>query len=153
MCRGSVRARTVEPARAGERYQIGQSYYGAGDERSHRQGVLHRPGQGKVPGDEHIVACAACIRTETPVTLEGVPPTLQRTLGVGGSFSATFVPGADTARESQDQIRLDDGRQFKLWEFADHGIELSLVLAERESRPVQPARATTTVRHREPAMA
>lgn len=145
MCRGSVRARRQEKAAVGVDYQIGQSFYGA--ERSHRQGVLFASGNGYEPsveGDEgRVVACAACIEGETRVMLSGIPPALQKRLKLEPVIVATFVPGAETARGSQDQIRLDDGRQFKLWELADQGVVLSLVMAEADSdtkmTPAQPA--------------
>ncbi|HWH16239.1 MAG TPA: hypothetical protein VNU25_01500 [Candidatus Paceibacterota bacterium] len=120
---------------AGVGYQIGQAFYG--EERSHRQGVLYADGNGYEPqvGDDQgkIVACAACIREETRVMLSGIPPQLQKRLKLDQVAVVTFVPGAETARESQDQIRLDDGRQFKLWELADQGVTLSLVMAETDS--------------------
>lgn len=135
MCRGSIRARRTEPAVAGVDYQIGKSFYG--NERSYRQGVLYASGNGYEPqvGDDQgkIVACAACIRKKTRVMLSGIPQQLQDRLKVDQVVVADFVPGVDTARESQDQIRFDDGRQFKLWEFADQGVTLSLVMAEADS--------------------
>lgn len=135
MCRGSVRARRTEPAVVGVDYQIGQAFYGK--ERSHRQGVLYASGNGYEPqaGDDKgkIVACAACIESETRVMLSGIPPQLQKRLRLDQVAVVTFVPGASTSRESQDQIRLDDGRQFKLWELADQGVTLSLVMAEADS--------------------
>ena len=145
MCRGSVRARRTELAVAGVDYQVGQVFYG--EERSHRQGVIFAQGNGYAPatkGDEgKIVDCAACIREETRVMLSGIPQQLQKRLKIDQVVVATFVPGADTIRESQDQIRLDDNRQFKLWEFADQGVTLSLVMASADSdtktAPMKPA--------------
>lgn len=135
MCRGSVRANRTELAVAGVDYQIGQSFYGSG--RSYRQGVLYASGNGYEPqvGDDQgkIVACAACVETKTRVMLSGIPQQLQDRLKVDQVVVADFVPGVDTARESQDQIRFDDGRQFTLWEFADQGVTLSLVMAEADA--------------------
>lgn len=146
MCRGSVRARNTMLAVAGMQYLIGKTEYDD-QVRPDRQGVIYAQGNGYEPsvGDDKgkIVGCAACIETETRVMLSGIPAALQKRLGLDQVVVATFVPGAETVRDSQDQIRLDDGRQFKLWEFADQGVTLSLVMAETDSdtrtAPMTPA--------------
>lgn len=152
MCKGSVRSRSQVKAVPGVQYLIGKTEY---DDRQHpdRQGVIFAEGSGYEPqaGDDRgkVVTCAACIDTETRVMLSGIPAELQKRLKVDQVTLATFVPGTRRHR-SQDKIRIGE-HLFKLWEFADQGVTLSLVMAGTDSdtkmAPMRP------IAEREPALA
>ena len=139
MCVGSLRAMKTVDAVAGVNYLIGKTGYGAGEE--HPQGVLFQEGDGYVDDGSggKVVACAACVRQETRVELSGIPQELQSRLGVGSKVRATFVPGGEDVRQTQDKIRVGGRRLFKLQEFADQGVILALVSADARAESSVPS--------------
>lgn len=149
MCRGSVFARSTERAVPGVNYEISESCH---DGDTHRQGVLHRKGQGPLPrkGKDGAIeiACAACIRNPMEVLLTNIPKSLQERLKVGVMETVEFLPGADTRAESQDQVRLKkDGRQFKLREFANQGVQLLLLVGDDQVEQKAKTSATAVAAH------
>ncbi len=102
MCKGSVHASKTMDAQTGESYQVsdgGHAGYGIG--------VLHREGEGRT-GSGGAIACAACIKTPTTITLQGLTPAMQDLYKVGPTANAVFMPNEAAPLAMQDVVEFSD---------------------------------------------
>lgn len=130
MCKGSVHARKTVDAREGEQYQVSD-----GGHPGYQIGVLHTATQGRQA--DGAIACAACIRTPTNVTLTGLPPAMQQRFQVGPTANAVFVPNEAAPANMQDVIEFANGNAVPLIAFANTPVRFALAVAasQADERP------------------
>lgn len=112
MCKASIYAPKVEPAKEGKTYGIGISQHGLG--------AFHPLGQ-------TTKECVVCVQDGMIVTLSGIPETLQVKYELEKDEVATFI---DTGDNRHDLLDFGDGRRITLFCLANAGVQAGVGVPE-----------------------